>query len=62
MEEPPTTTAGCSSQAWPGAQLCHTSCFREMARGDIELLEAKRVGGTVKSLSVPGEGIECVRV
>ena len=56
------TTAGCASDAWPGANLCHTSCFREMARGDIELLYAARdAAGDVVSLAVPGEGRKCVR-
>ena len=42
MREPSPSTKACTSSDWPGAQLCHTSCFREMARGDIGLLKFER--------------------
>jgi len=63
MREPPPTTPGCSSAQWPGAQLCHTSCFREMARGDVQPLYFERnATGHVFKLRVPGSFIECGRV
>ena len=63
MREPPPTTPGCSSAQWPGAQLCHTSCFREMARGDVQPLYFERnATGHVVKLRVPGSFIECGRV
>jgi CubicO group peptidase (beta-lactamase class C family) len=52
MREPSRLTPGCSAAAWPGAQLCHTSCFRQMGRGDIGLLFFQRnASGHVASLS-----------
>lgn len=62
MGELPQSTVGCSSAAWPGANLCHRSCFREMTRGDAELLLVRRdTHGRVVALDVPGEQIKCVR-
>ena len=62
MEELPRSTPACSSPEWPGANLCHTSCFREMARGDVELLYAKRdAKGRVRAIEVPGDGVVCVK-
>ena len=58
----PLSTRGCSSPEWPGANLCHTSCFREMARGDMGLAFASRnSSGHVVSLTVPNELVECKR-
>ena len=52
----------CASAAWPAANLCHTSCFREMARGDIELVLGTRgADGRVRAIEVPGEGVLCQR-
>ena len=62
MRELPRSAPGCHADAWPGANLCHTSCFREMARGDIELLYATRdAQGNVTALDLPGEGVHCKR-
>ena len=51
------------SPEWPGAQLCHTSCFRQMARGDAELLRfVRNSSGHVTSMVAPGVGVECKKV
>ena len=55
------THAGCESKEYPGANLCQPSCFRQMARGDIELLYARRNHSKVTEIEVPGEGIVCVK-
>lgn len=60
MGEPPASHPGCHSPLWPGAQLCHTSCFRQMARGDVELLHfVRNSSGHVTSMVVAGIGFEC---
>ena len=63
MREPARSQPGCSSPEWPGAQLCHTSCFRQMARGDAELLRfVRNSSGHVTSMVAPGVGVECKKV
>ena len=60
--EVPKKTERCGEK-WPGANLCHTSCFREMARGDVEPLFAKRdAAGRLVSFEVPGSGTTCVKM
>ena len=60
MREPNPSIPGCSSPQWPGAQLCHTSCFREMSRGDGQLLSFSRnASGHITSLTLPGAGVVC---
>ena len=61
MRTLPMTHAGCESKEYPGANLCQPSCFRQMARGDIELLYARRNHSKVTEIEVPGEGIVCVK-
>ena len=63
MQPMPASLPGCSSADWPTTEsLCQPSCFREMARGDVELLYAKRdAKGRVRAIEVPGDGVVCVK-
>ena len=63
MREPSLGQPGCSTPEWPGAQLCHASCFRQMARGHAEPLHfVRNASGHVTAMHVPGVGFECHKV
>ncbi len=62
MREPSADLDGCHDKAWPGAQLCKTSCFRQMARGDSEpLFFTRDASGAVTLLASPGVGLRCAK-
>jgi len=52
---------GCSNHQFPGVNLCPMSCFREMARGDGEILHFNRdpKSGMVVGFQISGLGLTC---
>jgi hypothetical protein len=63
MRPLPGSYLGCTDARWPGFDLCATSCFRQMARGDLAVATFERnASGAVVGLSIPSrEHLHCQR-